>query len=98
MKEDNHIRGMAYFKNNELVDFKPFNDIQKDKEIERLKEEVEEWKHNATRINNENNKLRYIIKEAREYIVSQKLHKIIDTTGGLTYEERKLLEILRGEE
>ena len=39
-------------------------------------------------------KLKSIIKEVREYITSQKLHKFQDTTGGLTFEERKLLEIL----
>ena len=39
-------------------------------------------------------RLHSIIKEVREYITSQKLHKFQDTTGGLTYEERKLLEIL----
>lgn len=39
-------------------------------------------------------KLESIIKEAREYIINQKLHKFEDTTGGLTYEERKLLQIL----
>lgn len=35
-----------------------------------------------------------VIKEIREYITSQKLHKLQDTTGGLTYQEIKLLEIL----
>ena len=35
-----------------------------------------------------------IIKEVREYITNQRLHKFQDTTGGLTYNERKLLEIL----
>ena len=35
-----------------------------------------------------------IIKEVREYIANQRLRKFADTTGGLTYEERKLLEIL----
>lgn len=49
-------------------------------------------------VNNEKNKeierLHSIIKEVREYITSQKLHKFQDTTGGLTYKERKLLEIL----
>ena len=39
-------------------------------------------------------RLNNIIKEVREYITSQKLHKLQDTTGGLTYQERKLLEIL----
>lgn len=39
-------------------------------------------------------RLNNIIKEVREYITSQKLHKFQDTTGGLTYQERKLLEIL----
>lgn len=39
-----------------------------------------------------------IIKEVREYITSQKLHKIQDTTGALTYQEIKLLEILDREE
>lgn len=39
-------------------------------------------------------RLHSIIKEAREYITTQKLHKLQDTTGGLTYQERKLLEIL----
>lgn len=49
----------------------------------------------------ENEQLKYqlqqkenIIKEVREYITNQRLHKFADTTGGLTYEERKLLEIL----
>lgn len=37
------------------------------------------------------------IDKAIEYIEQQKLHKFQDTTGGLTYEERKLLEILKGE-
>lgn len=77
----------------------------KDKEIERLKEEYRitcEQKNNYIstlegslgiaeekylRLNN-------IIKEVREYITSQKLHKLQDTTGGLTYQEIKLLEIL----
>ena len=40
---------------------------EKDKEIERLKEEIKEWKHNATRINEDNNKLHSIIKEAKDY-------------------------------
>jgi hypothetical protein len=39
-------------------------------------------------------RLENIIKEVREYITSQKLHKIQDTTGALTYQEIKLLEIL----
>ena len=39
-------------------------------------------------------RLHSIIKEVREYITSQELHKIADTTGGLTYKEYKLLEIL----
>lgn len=39
-------------------------------------------------------RLNNIIKEVREYITSQKLHKFQDTTGGITYEERKLLELL----
>ena len=39
-------------------------------------------------------RLENIIKKVREYITSQKLHKFQDTTGGLTYDERKLLEIL----
>lgn len=43
---------------------------------------------------NELEKRDNIIKEAIEYIEQQKLHKFQDTTGGLTYEERKLLEIL----
>ena len=42
----------------------------------------------------ENKRLNNIIKEVREYITSQKLHKCQDTTGGLTYQEIKLLEIL----
>ena len=42
-------------------------------------------------------RLENIIKEVREYITSQKLHKIQDTTGALTYQEIKLLEILDGE-
>ena len=41
-------------------------------------------------------RLNSIIKEVREYITSQKLHKIQDTTGALTYREIKLLEILDG--
>lgn len=41
-----------------------------------------------------NERLNNIIKEVREYITSQKLHKIQDTTGALTYQEIKLLEIL----
>lgn len=39
----------------------------------------------------------YRIDKAIEYIEQQKLHKFQDTTGGLNYEERKLLEILKGE-
>lgn len=37
-------------------------------EIERLKEKVKEWQNIATRINEDNNKLNYIIREIREYI------------------------------
>jgi len=45
------------------------------------------------------NDIRYlenIINKAIEYIEQQRLHKFQDTTGGLTYEERKLLDILKG--
>ena len=42
------------------------------KEIERLKEKVKEWQDIATRINEDNNKLNYIIKDAREYIEKRK--------------------------
>ena len=37
------------------------------------------------------------IDKAIEYIENQQLHKFQDTTGGITYNERKLLEILKGE-
>lgn len=37
-----------------------------------------------------------IINKAIEYIEQQRLHKFQDTTGGLTYNERKLLDILKG--
>ena len=58
----------------------------------RINLDKEKISHSITQVRVE--ELKSIIKEAREYIVSQKLHKIVDTTGGLTYEERKLLEIL----
>lgn len=58
----------------------------------RINLDKEKISHSITQVRVE--ELKSIIKEAREYITNQKLHKIVDTTGGLTYEERKLLEIL----
>lgn len=55
--------------------------------VNRVVEIIKEKEKEIERLNN-------IIKEVREYITSQKLHKFQDTTGGLTYDERKLLEIL----
>lgn len=60
-------------------------------EYELLNNELE--KRNEE-LNKENERLNNIIKEVREYITAQKLHKLQDTTGGLTYQEIKLLEIL----
>lgn len=66
-------------------------------EIERLNERynnlVEEHIDTITR----NEDYRARIDKAIEYIENQKLHKFQDTTGGLTYNERKLLEILKGD-
>jgi hypothetical protein len=60
-----------------------------------------DYKQLALDLAKENQKLTFenlikenIIKEVREYITSQKLHKIQDTTGALTYQEIKLLQIL----
>lgn len=43
-------------------------------EIERLKEKVKEWQDIATRINEDNNKLNYIIKDAIEYIKNNAMY------------------------
>ena len=59
--------------------------------------QVSENEDSAIKLLKENVELKEIINKAREYIVNQKLHKFEDTTGGLTYNERKLLEILGGE-
>ena len=68
--------------NKSIVNYSIFKKIEDKEEIEMIYRD------------NDINYLKGIIKEAREYITQQKLHKIQDTTGGLTYEERKLLEIL----
>lgn len=64
------------------------------KRVEQLKEPARNVFYAIMKIADERDKYKKIIKEAREYITQQKLHKIQDTTGGLTYEERKLLVIL----
>lgn len=63
-------------------------------EIERLNNKVEELMTLYTTERYVKEDYKAIIKEVREYITTQKLHKFQDTTGGLTYQERKLLEIL----
>lgn len=80
-----------------------------DKEIKEILYYFEKYHFEDTMIDGKETKLLYdyitnlqsqlqqkenIIKEVREYITSQKLHKIQDTTGALTYREIKLLEIL----
>ena len=64
--------------NKSIVNYSIFKKIEDKEEIEMIYRD------------NDINYLKGIIKEAREYITQQKLHKIQDTTGGLTYEERKL--------
>ena len=72
------------------------------KELERLKEEVKKWQDIATRINNENNKLNCIIKQAIE---------LLNYVGWTHYADdeeylytldinfyNKMLKILKGEE
>lgn len=67
---------------------------QQYEEIERLTKRLEESQLAFLQVNKDKQRLENIIKKVKEYITSQKLHKFQDTTGGLTYEERKLLEIL----
>lgn len=62
-----------------------------------LWEDKEYWKRLAEKRKAQLQQKENIIKEVREYITSQKLHKIQDTTGALTYREIKLLEILNKE-
>ena len=64
---------------------------------DKIMKQVSENEDSAIKLLKENVELKEIINKAREYIVNQKLHKFEDTTGGLTYNERKLLEILGGE-
>lgn len=59
------------------------------KEIKRLTAESTEWE---SKFYDEARK----VDKAIEYIEQQRLHKFQDTTGGLTYNERKLLDILKG--
>lgn len=66
-----------------------YNDMK-----EELESKIEDKEDEIYEQEEEIERLKSIIKEVREYIRSQKLHKFQDTTGGLTYEERKLLEIL----
>ena len=62
--------------------------------VKRLVKEIEELKKINEQHRKTNGELRDTINKAKEYITSQKLHKFQDTTGGLTYQEIKLLEIL----
>ena len=62
--------------------------------VKRLVKEIEELKKINEQHRKINGELRDTINKVREYITSQKLHKLQDTTGGLTYQEIKLLEIL----
>lgn len=70
------------------------DDERNQQTIIKQSEEIERLQDMDKILRNENINLKLRINKAREYIVNQKLHKIADTTGGLTYEERKLLEIL----
>lgn len=69
--------------NKGIVNYSIFKKLEDKEEIEMIYRD------------NDINYLKSIIKEAREYITQQKLHKIQDTTGGLTYEERKTFSNIR---
>ena len=70
------------------------HDIQKANNMGELKSYVASILYEMDNLEDRLRQKENIIKEAREYITSQKLHKIQDTTSGLTYREIKLLEIL----
>ena len=85
---------------------------EKDKEIEKLKIDYQqandiivEQTNKIENLTNDLEREKSQVKEygtrllkTIEYIEQQMLHKFQDTTGGLTYNERKLLDILKGDD
>ena len=66
------------------------------KEVERLNKLVHSLRESWLQEHQENIELQGKINKTIEGIKQQKLHKIQDTTGGLTYQEWQLLNMLEG--
>lgn len=75
-----------------------YKQLTYDEVIDDLQNEIENLTNDLEREKSQVKEYGTRLLKTIEYIEQQMLHKFQDTTGGLTYNERKLLDILKGDD